>query len=210
MLSEETIFLTGFPGFIASRLVQRFAAAGARLLLLVQPAFVERAQQELERLAETSGRPTADFAILSGDITQPDLGLSPSDLETARSQSTILFHLAAIYDLAVARDIALRVNLGGTRNLNEFARSLPSMGDRTVASQADRGSAIVQRDQCEHQRRDHRGHGHRDEDLAVRPVAADQLACHHRADDGPGGRCPGSSRRPWSAARSGSRWRPGR
>jgi thioester reductase-like protein len=127
MLSEETIFLTGFPGFIASRLLERLAGEGARLLLLVQPAFAERALKELERIAEMSGRPIADYVILAGDITQSDLGLSPVDLKTARSQSTILFHLAAIYDLAVARDIALRVNLEGTRNVNEFARSLPNL-----------------------------------------------------------------------------------
>ncbi|CAN5128724.1 hypothetical protein BH18ACI2_BH18ACI2_07620 [soil metagenome] len=44
MLSNETIFLTGFPGFIAARLIAELAAEGARFLLLVQPAFVERAR----------------------------------------------------------------------------------------------------------------------------------------------------------------------
>ncbi|MBA3321769.1 MAG: hypothetical protein H0T45_10050, partial [Pyrinomonadaceae bacterium] len=39
MLSEETIFLTGFPGFIAARLIERLANEGARFVLLVQPAF---------------------------------------------------------------------------------------------------------------------------------------------------------------------------
>jgi thioester reductase-like protein len=127
MLSDETIFLTGFPGFIASRLLLRLATAGARLLLLVQPAFAERAQHELKRIAESTGRSITDFVVLSGDITQSDLGLSPAHLEIARSESTILFHLAAIYDLAVARETALRVNLEGTRNVNQFARSLPNL-----------------------------------------------------------------------------------
>jgi nucleoside-diphosphate-sugar epimerase len=124
MLSEETIFLTGFPGFIASRLVRRLATAGGRFLLLVQPAFVERAQQELIRIAEEVGRPVSNFVLLSGDITAPNLGMSPIDFDTARAESTVLFHLAAIYDLAVARDVGLLVNLQGTRNVNEFARSL--------------------------------------------------------------------------------------
>jgi nucleoside-diphosphate-sugar epimerase len=124
MLAEETIFITGFPGFIASRLLRRLATAGARFLLLVQPAFADRAQQELKRVAKDGGRSIADFVLLSGDITEPNLGMSPADLETARSESTVLFHLAAIYDLAVAREVGLRVNLDGTRNVNEFARSL--------------------------------------------------------------------------------------
>ena len=127
MSTEETVFLTGFPGFIASRLLRRLARDGVRFLLLVQPAFAERALQELRSIALEAGRSLSDFALLSGDITDQNLGLSPSDLETARAASTIVFHLAAVYDLAVARDLGLRVNVAGTRNVNEFARSLPHL-----------------------------------------------------------------------------------
>ncbi|HEV7746341.1 MAG TPA: SDR family oxidoreductase [Pyrinomonadaceae bacterium] len=124
MPANETVFLTGFPGFIASRLLRRLARDGGRFLLLVQPAFAERAQLELQNIAEENSRSVSDFAILSGDITRPDLGMSPADLATARAESTIVFHLAALYDLAVKRDLALRVNVEGTRNVNEFIRSL--------------------------------------------------------------------------------------
>lgn len=124
MWRDETVFLTGFPGFIASRLLRRLAAEGGQYLLLVQPNFAERAEEELKTIAEQAGRSVSDFAILQGDITKPDLGLSRGGLETARSSSTILFHLAAIYDLAVARETAMRVNVEGTRNVNNFARSL--------------------------------------------------------------------------------------
>ena len=88
MLAEETFFLTGFPGFIASRLLQRLAKEGGRFLLLVQPAFAERAQQDLMSVAEQVDRPLSDFVLLPGDITKPDLGMSPADLESARSSST--------------------------------------------------------------------------------------------------------------------------
>lgn len=127
MSADETVFLTGFPGFIASRLLRRLAKEGGRFLLLVQPAFAERAQKELLSIAEHAGRSLSDFALLPGDITQPDLGMSPPDLEAARSQSTTLFHLAAIYDLAVARDVGLCVNVDGTHNVNNFAGSLPHL-----------------------------------------------------------------------------------
>jgi thioester reductase-like protein len=108
-------------------LLRRLAREGGRFLLLVQPAFAERARQELEKITRESGRSIADFAALSGDITAPNLGMSEADLARARSESTVLFHLAAIYDLAVARDPALLVNLKGTQHVNEFARSLPRM-----------------------------------------------------------------------------------
>lgn len=127
MLTDETIFLTGFPGFIASRLLRRLASEGARFLLLVHPTFIERANEELEDIASAASRPISDFVIMQGDVTSPDLGLAPADLKVAQSQTTIIFHLAAIYDLAVARGPGLQVNVEGTRNVNEFARSLASL-----------------------------------------------------------------------------------
>jgi thioester reductase-like protein len=103
------------------------AAEGARFLLLVQPALAVRAREDVARLAEEAGQPTSNFQIIEGDITQPDLGISPLELERAREETTIIFHLAAIYDLAVPRGVAMRVNVEGTRNVNNFARSLTNL-----------------------------------------------------------------------------------
>jgi thioester reductase-like protein len=127
MLKDETVFLTGFPGFIAGRLVERLAQEGARFLLLVQPAFAERARGEVARLSEKTGATPERFRVLEGDITREDLGLSAPDLEEARREATALFHLAAAYDLAVAREVGMRVNVGGTRNVNRFALGLPKL-----------------------------------------------------------------------------------
>jgi nucleoside-diphosphate-sugar epimerase len=127
MVLNETIFLTGFPGFIAGRLVKRLAREGARFLLLVQPTFLERARQDAARIASETSLSPDNFRIVEGDITQPDLGLSPAELETARHETTMLFHLAAIYDLVVARGLAMRVNVEGTRNVNRFARELKNL-----------------------------------------------------------------------------------
>ena len=127
MALDETVFITGFPGFIAGRLAEGLAKKGGRFLLLVQPGFVERARVEIERIAHQSGSPVSNFHILEGDITRTDLGLSRDELEIARAQSTVIFHLAAIYDLAVARDTAMRVNAEGTRNVNNFVRSMSNL-----------------------------------------------------------------------------------
>ena len=124
MLAEDTIFLTGFPGFIAGRLLRRLAAGSARFVLLVQPALVERAHQELERIATLAGRSIADFAVLPGDITETNLGMSPEDFQKAQAETSVVFHLAAAYDLAVPGDLGLRVNVQGTKNVNDFVRSL--------------------------------------------------------------------------------------
>jgi thioester reductase-like protein len=124
---DETIFLTGFPGFIAGRLVKRLAEAGARFLLLVQPAWKERARQEITRLAEETALPESRFRIIEGDITKTDLGMEPAALEAAQKETSTLFHLAAVYDLAVAADVARLVNVEGTRNVNRFARSVKNL-----------------------------------------------------------------------------------
>lgn len=126
-LKDETIFMTGFPGFIAGRLVERMAAEGARFVLLVQPAFAERARAEVARIGEKTGARAEDFRLLEGDITRPGLGLSAGDLELARAEATVLFHLAAVYDLGVERELATLVNVEGTRNVNDFARTLPRL-----------------------------------------------------------------------------------
>ena len=121
---DETVFITGFPGFIASRLVKRLAAEGARFILLTQPAFLGLARAEAADIANEAGVDAERFRIVAGDITAPNLGLAEAEFENARRETTTLFHLAAIYDLAVAEEVAVRVNVEGTRNVNQFARSI--------------------------------------------------------------------------------------
>src|SRR6266508_1822602 len=127
MAFNETIFLTGFPGFIAGRLVKRLAAEGAQFILLVQPALLARARKDIAEIASATRADAANFSILAGDITQPNLGLSQVDVDRARAETHTLFHLAAIYDLAVERDLAQCVNVQGTKNVNDFAKSIPTL-----------------------------------------------------------------------------------
>ncbi len=124
MTFNETVFITGFPGFIATRLVRRLAAEGARFILLTQPAFIATARAEAAGIASETGVDVERFRIVEGDITESNLGLSQAALENTRHETTALFHLAAIYDLAVDEDVAVRVNVGGTRNVNQFAKSI--------------------------------------------------------------------------------------
>lgn len=124
---SETIFLTGFPGFIAARLVARLAKTDAQFYLLVQKPFVEKAMREVERIAKTIDVPLENFAVVEGDITLENLGMNGDDLETVRAEATDVYHLAAIYDLAVEKEIAYRINVEGTKNVNEFVKSLPGL-----------------------------------------------------------------------------------
>jgi nucleoside-diphosphate-sugar epimerase len=120
----RSIFLTGFPGFIAGRLVERLAEKDTQFFLLVQPKFVQAAQRSVTRIAFETGVPLENFALVRGDITLTELGIPAGDLETIKNETTDIFHLAAVYDLAVDRDIAYAVNFEGTKNVNAFARSV--------------------------------------------------------------------------------------
>lgn len=127
MPDRETFFITGFPGFIANRLLERLARKECDFILLVQPWLAARAYEEIERIAALTGRSVAEFQIIEGDIAEPKLALSEPDLELVQQHATRVFHLAAVYDLAVPEDVARRVNVGGTRNVVALGRSLPHL-----------------------------------------------------------------------------------
>ena len=124
------VLLTGFPGFLGSELVRRILSRKTKpsVVCLVQPKFMSLAKKRLAEieaeLAPASGKGAkaglaGRLQLVTGDITQKDLGLeNPATL--AREVSEI-FHLAAVYDLSVKRESAMKINVLGTRNVLDFA-----------------------------------------------------------------------------------------
>ena len=150
---KETIFLTGFPGFIAERLVERLAALDRQQLLLVQPAFTDLSMQKLEEAAEKTDVPLENFALIEGDITLPNLGMPEEDAEVVRETTTHVFHLAAIYDLVVSRDVAVAVNIEGTENVNTLVRTMPALRRYSYISTcyvAGKRTGVVLENELEH------------------------------------------------------------
>ena len=127
MKFSETLFLTGFPGFITEKLVRRLAKSDTQFFLLVQTQFIEKAIRDIEKISAETNTPLENFALIEGDITQKNLGISDKDWQTVTAETTDVYHLAAIYDLDVAKDPAFAVNVEGTKNVNEFAKSLPNL-----------------------------------------------------------------------------------
>lgn len=120
-----TVFITGFPGFLASGLVERILARPARssVVCLVEPRFLALAEARAATLGcDTSDR-NSRLRLVIGDITEPDLGLGAEGL----TGITEIFHLAAIYDLGVSRELALTVNVDGTRNVLAAAAACPDL-----------------------------------------------------------------------------------
>lgn len=127
-MAASTIFFTGFPGFLGSELLPLVLRRDpdAKAVCLVQDRFLDQAEaraSEIERsLPALKGR----IEIVEGDIVQPDLGLGTRFNEIA-ADTTSIFHLAAVYDLSVSRELGLRVNVDGTKHVCDFAKACPEL-----------------------------------------------------------------------------------
>ena len=115
-----TVLMTGFPGFLASALLPGILRrSGGEATCLVQLQYADLAARRAEELAAADASVAGRVHMVDGDITQPGLGLNGRGLDDV----TEVWHLAAVYDLAVERELAVRVNVQGTRNvLDAIAR----------------------------------------------------------------------------------------
>lgn len=121
-----TLLFTGFPGFLGSGLLPRVLDRDpdARALAVVQPRFAALARRRADELAARHPGLAGRLDLVEGDITRPGLALaSPAAL----GDVTQVYHLAAVYDLAVARDLATRVNVDGTRHVLDLAEACPRL-----------------------------------------------------------------------------------
>jgi thioester reductase-like protein len=113
--------LTGFPGFLGSALVERLLERSDEpVACLVQTQYREVAARRAAALADGVGVPRDRVRLVEGDITDPRLAVD--DYERLCRETRVVYHLAAVYDLGVARPLAERVNVDGTRHVLDFAR----------------------------------------------------------------------------------------
>jgi thioester reductase-like protein len=121
------VLFTGFPGFIGMRLLPRIleSEAGSRIACVVQDRFADTALRSLEALESAHPDTRGRIELVRGDITRPGLGLELGRAKALQASLRQAWHLAAVYDLAVERSLAQRVNVDGTRNLLEFAAAAP-------------------------------------------------------------------------------------
>ena len=123
----STIFFTGFPGFLGVELLPRVLrrSPDATATCLVQGKFAALAQQRADEIVQRDSSLAGRIRLVEGDITVAGLGLD--DASAIAADTTELWHLAAVYDLSVPRDLAMRINVDGTRHILDFAEDAPGL-----------------------------------------------------------------------------------
>src|SRR3954454_21300623 len=127
------IFLTGFPGFIGSRLAGRPLKDDpeVRIAALVESKMADKAREAAGRI-EGGDR----IEVMPGDISEIDLGLTDEQQQRLQAETTVAYHLAAIYNLAVPLDIAQKVNVEGTGNVLQLLRRCEKLERHNYVSTA--------------------------------------------------------------------------
>jgi thioester reductase-like protein len=121
------LLMTGFPGFLASALLPRLLArrTDSWALCVVQSQHLAEARRKVHEIEAAHPELRNRIDLETGDITEIGLGLPESHHDLPRVSE--VWHLAAVYDLAVPPELAHRVNVDGTARVLDLCRSLPAL-----------------------------------------------------------------------------------
>jgi NAD(P)-dependent dehydrogenase (short-subunit alcohol dehydrogenase family) len=130
-----TYFVTGATGFIGRHLVERLLdAREGDVTVLIR----ESSRDRMEALVERWGAQDR-VAMVTGDLTQPMLGVDEAWIRQHEGRIDHFFHLAAIYDMTVGDDRNETLNVGGTRHAVQLANELRAGRFHHVSSVAAAG-----------------------------------------------------------------------
>lgn len=142
MFHGRSVFITGASGFIGRVLVEKLLRTYVgieRVYLLMrtkknaEPG--ERLHKHLlsapifDRIRRESPELFDKLHVVPGDISQPQLGVSQEQMRALTEDKTlsIVFHSAATIKFDEPLKVSATLNLRATREIIEFARSLPNL-----------------------------------------------------------------------------------
>lgn len=112
-------FVTGGTGFIGRYVLKRLLEREGTIYVLVRPKSRERMDAIVDRLGAPKGR----IVQVTGDLTEPSLGLSSAERETIKDVDHLI-HLGAIYDITASDAANRENNVGGTINAVKLCNQL--------------------------------------------------------------------------------------
>ncbi|MBX3127418.1 MAG: SDR family oxidoreductase [Polyangiaceae bacterium] len=132
---DEEVLVTGFPSFRARKMVEHLLAAEPKTLVhvLVKPQF------ETEAARAVGGLPPEQrkrLVCLAGDAASMDLGLSGKEYRELAGAVDRFHHVAQITYPGAEREVAEQLNVGGAREVVEFARYAKQLQSVVVHSSA--------------------------------------------------------------------------
>ena len=95
-------------------------------MCLIQDKYRAAAEGRARAIEQQGGYRPGRVVLWAGDIAEPDLGLGDR-VATLQQETLEVYHLAAVYDLAVSREVGMRINAEGTRHMLEMAAGCPSL-----------------------------------------------------------------------------------
>jgi NAD(P)-dependent dehydrogenase (short-subunit alcohol dehydrogenase family) len=128
-------FVTGGTGFIGQNLIRQLLGRRGKIYVLVRPSSLER----LEQLKARWGKAANRVVPVTGDLTQPLLGVTPALRKQLAGEVYHVFHLAAVYDLKADAASQESANTGGTANAVRFAEAIGAKRFHHVSSIAAAG-----------------------------------------------------------------------
>ena len=129
-------FVTGATGFIGKRLVAKLLLRPESVVhILVRTVELPR----LDEFREYWGVDEARIVPIVGDLSEPNLGVSKTEIRKLKGKIAHFFHLAAVYDLNASAEAQQRANVDGTRNTVNLAEALAVKHFHLVSSIASAG-----------------------------------------------------------------------
>ena len=144
----RSIFVTGGTGFMGKVLLEKLlrSCPGIRkIYVLIRPKKGNSPQERLDTIVENrlftnlkneSSEALKKLIAIPGDITEPNLSISPIDEAMLIKDVSVIFHVAATVKFDDDLADSIKMNVQGTQSIVELARKMNSLSSFVHVSTA--------------------------------------------------------------------------
>lgn len=123
---KRTIFLTGATGLVGSYLLKILLQHGHKVYCLARSKDNKSAKQRVKDILNFWDKKVypkyhRNLEVVEGDIAKKNLGLSKKNRDLLKTDTEEIFHSAAVTDINWPLNKIRKVNVGGTKNVLDFA-----------------------------------------------------------------------------------------